>query len=271
MAVGIQTDTQTQHDGNESLVRFDIHQRIQHILMLTSFTMLAITGLPQKFNTWSLSQWWVNLLGGIDMVRDLHHFFAFVMLGDGVYHGLYLFVRSVILKHPFPISMIPTPKDFQDAIQDFRHFVGLSREEPKFDRFNWREKFDYWAVFWGVPVLGASGLILMFPEQASRILPGIAIPVALIAHSDEAFLAVAWIFGVHLFFVHLPPNVFPLNKSIFTGRISKARLQKEHPLEWEKIQASQRDVDQEAGTPSSGTAEELAPKRQAREAEKGEQ
>lgn len=222
----------------EQVVRFDIHQRLQHIAMFISFTMLALTGLPQKFNTWAISQWWVSLLGGIESVRSLHHFFAWVMLGDALYHALYLFVNTIIRKRPLPLSMIPSLKDFQGLYQEVRHFVGLSHEEPKYDRFNWREKFDYWAVFWGIPILGISGLILMFPVQATRILPGAAIPMALVAHSDEAFLAVAWIFGVHLFFTHLTPGVFPLNKSIFTGRISKSKLIKEHPLEWERLRAA---------------------------------
>ena len=222
----------------EEIVRFTIHQRIQHILMILSFTMLALTGLPQKFNTWGVSEWWVNLLGGIEMVRNLHRFFAIIMLVDAVYHIGYLFTDMVVKKHPVPLSMIPSLKDFQGLYREIRYFVGLSHKEPQYDRFNWREKFDYWAVFWGIPILGISGLILMFPVQVTRFLPGTAIPMALIAHSDEAFLAVAWIFGSHLFFTHLSPGVFPLNKSIFTGRIPIARLQEEHPLEWARIQAT---------------------------------
>ncbi len=222
----------------EEIVRFTIHQRIQHILMIVSFTMLAFTGLPQKFNTWGVSEWWVNFLGGIEMVRNLHRFFAVVLLADAVYHIVYIFGGMAIRKQPLPLSMIPSLKDFQGMYQEIRYFVGLSREEPQYDRFNWREKFDYWAVFWGTPILGISGLILMYPVQVTHFLPGQAVPMAMIAHSDEAFLAVAWIFGSHLFFTHLSPGVFPLNKSIFTGRIPVTRLQEEHPLEWKRIQAA---------------------------------
>lgn len=222
----------------EEIVRFSIHQRIQHILMIVSFTTLALTGLPQKFNTWGISEWWVSFLGGIEVVRNLHRFFAFVLIGDAVYHIAYIFTDMAVKKHPLPVSMIPSLKDFQGLYQEIRFFVGLSHKEPQYDRFNWREKFDYWAVFWGTPILGVSGLILMFPVEVTRFLPGTVVPMALIAHSDEAFLAVAWIFGSHLFFTHLSPGVFPLNKSIFTGRIPVTRVKEEHPIEWQRLQAT---------------------------------
>ena len=131
------------------IVRFDIHQIIQHIVLMVTFTLLALTGLPMKFHDWGISQWWIGAWGGIDIVRSIHRVAAWVMVFDCVYHLLYLGYNILILKKPFPKKMIPVVKDFKDFFQEMGYFVGLVKEEPKFDRFNWREKFDYWAIFWG--------------------------------------------------------------------------------------------------------------------------
>jgi formate dehydrogenase subunit gamma len=114
----------------------------------------------------------------------------------------------------------------------------LTNERPKFDRFSYREKFDYWAVGWGIVIMIGGGLILMFPVGAAKILPGWAIPFALVAHSDEAILAVGWILVVHMYFAHLSPLVFPMNKSIFTGRVPITRYREEYPLEYVQLMAA---------------------------------
>ena len=127
--------------------------------------------------------------------------------------------------------MIPTPKDIADFFQDLQYWFGRTMVRPRFGRFSYREKFDYWAIFWGMPLIGISGLVLMFPVLASKLLPGDAVPVALVAHSDEALLAVCWIFIVHLFFVHLNPRFFPLNRAMFSGKMPRHLYAEEHPLE----------------------------------------
>lgn len=228
------------------VVRFDIHQRIQHILMMSSFSMLALTGLPLKFSANAVSQWWVALWGGIESTRAIHHFFAWVMLFDCAYHLAYLGYTTTVLKRPFPVEMIPSPKDFIDLLADLKYYFGLSPERAKYGRFNYREKFDYWAVFWGIFIMAGSGFVLMFPVIVSKLFPSWIIPTALVAHSDEAMLAVSWIVIVHLFFAHLAPNIFPFNKSIFTGRVPRQRYEHEHPLEYERmLAADQQGRDEE--------------------------
>jgi cytochrome b subunit of formate dehydrogenase len=225
----------------KEIVRFDIHQRIQHIGLMVTFILLAITGLPMKLHDWSVSQWWIGVWGGIDNIRFIHHWAAYAIVLVSVYHLGYLAYTTLILKRPFPIKMIPSSKDLQDLFQEFGYFLGLRKERPKFDRFNWREKFDYWAIFWGMPVMVISGFILMYPVFATKFLPGSAIPLALVAHSDEAVLAVVWIFTVHFVFNHLPPGVFPLNKSIFTGKVPRERYRHEHPLEYERFSGAVKE------------------------------
>jgi cytochrome b subunit of formate dehydrogenase len=205
----------------KEIVRFDIHQRIQHIGLMVTFILLAITGLPLKFHDWSISQWWIGVWGGIDNIRFIHHWAAYAIVLVSVYHLGYLAYTIFVLKRPFPIKMIPSSKDFQNLFQEFGYFLGLRKERPKFDRFNWREKFDYWAIFWGMPVMVISGFILMYPVFATKFLPGSAIPIAV--------------------FNHLAPGVFPLNKSIFTGKLTEERYRHEHPLEYERLSGSAKE------------------------------
>ena len=203
--------------------------------MLSTFTVLAVSGLPQKFPDVAASRWWVETLGGIDNVRTIHHWAAYVMLGDSAYHVFYLLFRVGVQGRLDALRMIPTPKDFEDAAAAFLYYLGARDEKPKFDRFSYLEKFDYWAVFWGIAMIGGSGLILMFPVVATRILPGHILPTAHAIHSDEAILATGWIFIAHLFYVHLSPRSFPLNTSMFTGRMRRDRYEEEHPLEYERL------------------------------------
>lgn len=219
----------------EKIIRFDIHQIIQHAVLMISFIALVVTGLPMKFHEAAVSQWWVGVLGGIETVRSVHHFFAWLMVLVCLYHAGYLFYTIVILERPFPSKMLPGQQDFITYYQEIKYFLGISKERPQYDRFNWREKFDYWALFWGMPIMIGSGFILMYPVFATKYLPGWFVPAALIAHSDEAMLALIWIFMVHIFFNHFAPGVFPLNTSIFTGRVSKKRYRQDHPLEYERL------------------------------------
>lgn len=239
-------------EKEEAIVRFDIHQRLQHLLMMGSFLVLAFTGLPQKFSDWPISQWWVSTLGGIDNVRQAHRIAAFVMVFDCLYHVGYILYNTLVFKKPLPVWMFPNLKDARDFFQDVRYFLGLSNREPKFGRFSYREKFDYWAIFWGVPIMAISGFVLMFPVLVTKVLPGTAVPIALVAHSDEALLAIGWIFIVHFYFSHLAPRVFPVNTSIFTGKLAKSRYQAEHPLEYEeKMAAPGGPAPQSSSSPSS--------------------
>jgi len=229
------------------IVRFEWQQRMQHLLMMSTFLLLAFTGLPQKFHDWEVAQWWVAILGGIDNIRNVHHLAAWGMAFACLWHLLWLGYGILIKRKPFPTWMLPQSKDFVDFMGEIRYWFGFSRSRPKFDRFNWREKFDYWAVFWGIPVIGLSGLVMMYPVLATQFLPGWAIPVSYVAHSDEALLAVGWIFVVHFFNAHLAPGIFPFNSSIFTGRVPLRRYREEHPLEFQRIMGLDEEPEGEEG------------------------
>ena len=202
---------------------------------MVSFILLVVTGLPMKFNNAAISQWWVGVLGGIEAVRSTHHFAAYVMVAVCIYHLLYLVITMVAFKKPFPVKMIPDRQDITTLLWEIGYFLGIRKDRPKFDRFNWREKFDYWAIFWGMPIMAISGFILLYPVFIAKFLPGWIIPAALIAHSDESMLALIWIIMVHIYFNHFTPGTFPLNKSIFTGKVSRERYMKDHSLEYERM------------------------------------
>ncbi|MBU6423414.1 MAG: cytochrome b/b6 domain-containing protein [Chloroflexi bacterium] len=208
--------------------RFDVHERIQHVLMLASFTVLALTGLPQKFDSLPLSQWAIAAVGGLDAVRFIHHTAAWVMLFDCAYHVVYLAGRAVVERR-LPLGAFATPRDFVDAWKTLLYFLGISKQKPAYDLFTYLEKFDYFAVFWGIAIIGGSGLVLLFPVAVTTIFPGYVVPVSFVAHSDEAVLAVGWILVVHMFYAHLAPHVFPFNTSIFTGLVRRDDAQREHP------------------------------------------
>ncbi|MBI2914279.1 MAG: hypothetical protein HYY03_10220 [Chloroflexi bacterium] len=222
--------------GPQEVERFDVHQRLQHFVMMASFLVLAFTGLPQKFPDWEISQWLIGMWGGLDSARAIHRFAGLVMVTDSVYHIGYVALNMLLLRRQPSIAMLPTPKDVTDFLQDLRYWFGRSTEKPKFGRFSYLEKFDYWAIFWGMPVMALSGLTLMFAVLVSQVLPGDVIQIAFVAHSDEALLAVLWIFLVHLFFVHINPRFFPLNRAIFTGRMPRHVYAEEHPLELAEIE-----------------------------------
>ena len=234
MATAVQTMTIDKPLGRK-INRFDVHQIIQHAGLMVSFILLVVTGLPLKFNAWAISQWWIGVWGGIEVTRTIHIFAAWMMAIVCLYHVVYLLYTILVLKRPFPVKIIPSYKDAVDFYHEMAYFLGLRKERPKIDRFNWKEKFDYWAIFWGMPVMFISGFIMMYPVLITKFLPGWIVPAALVAHSDEAMLALIWIFLVHIFFNHFTPGIFPLNTSIFTGKVSGERYRLDHPLEYDRL------------------------------------
>jgi formate dehydrogenase subunit gamma len=221
--------TSERTDGT-SIVRFDVQQRAQHTLMFCSFAILAVTGLPLKYSDWGISGWWMGRWGGIDNMRAVHRYAAWIMIAVCIYHLMYLLVQR-----PFPSSMLPRFKDIGDFVQDMKHAFGLSKDPPQFDRFSYRNKFAYWLVYCGAFVMVGSGFILMYPIGAANNLSGWAYPLALIIHSDAAVLAIGWMVIVHGYFAHFARPVFPLDKSIFTGKVPIERYREEFPLEYARI------------------------------------
>jgi len=209
-----------------------------HVTIITTFMLLALTGLPLKFHDTAWAHQLVAILGGIDSTRFLHRLAAIGTFGYFIFHLIDVFVRWVFRKERGmfwgPNSMVPQPKDFADFFANIRYYLYLG-DPPKGDRWTYFEKFDYLAVFWGVAIIGVSGLILWFPGFFTSFLPGWTLNVAYVIHSDEALLATGFIFVFHFFHTHLRPESFPMDLVIFTGKISLERFKAERPLEYERL------------------------------------
>jgi len=217
--------------------RFNLFHRFIHVLVMVSFAGSAISGMAQKFSSAAWARIAMRLMGGVPGAAWLHRVCAIIIAFYCLLH--LIFIIYYLAKHKAEVfrgpSMLPRPQDLVDLWNHVLYFLGR-RPRPKFDRFTYWEKFDYWAVFWGVLIIGLSGLVLWFPELATRFLPGIAINIAQIMHSDEAVLAVGFIFVVHIFNTHLRPEKFPVDTSIFTGKVSEEEIRTDRALEWERMQ-----------------------------------
>ncbi|KGK91778.1 cytochrome B [Desulfosporosinus sp. HMP52] len=223
-------------DNKDVFQRFDLHQRIQHIGMFSSFFVLTITGLPIKFEQNSVSVWIVALFGGFDNLFTVHLVGGAVMLLAFVYHLIYLVLYPLLTKKT-SWAILPKGKDFVDVVHDVQYLIGLRKDPPKFDRYTYKEKFDYWAVFWGMAIMGGSGLMMWFPGTFTQYMPRWVIDSARYAHTDEAILAISAIFIWHFFNSHFSPRFFPMNHVWYKGTMSREEMEEDHPLELERLES----------------------------------
>jgi cytochrome b subunit of formate dehydrogenase len=227
----------------QEIERFNIIFRIQHILMFTTFLLLSFTGWGLKYAEapGGVSSMWIRVWGGAETAGLIHRIAGITMLLDFIWHVVYLGYLFATGRMTINLrtTVIPLPKDIMDVIKNFMYFLGLSREKPKFGKYSYAQKFDYWAVFWGMFIIGFSGFALAFPMLVSHIIPQAAadwIWVLLsIMHSDEALLAIVFILFWHFYNEHLKPEVFPMSWIWLTGKISTETLKHHHPLEYELL------------------------------------
>lgn len=214
--------------------RYDLHLRIQHIMMFTSFIVLTITGLPIKFEQSILAPGVASIFGGFDTMFAVHLAAGAVMLLSFVYHLFYLAIYPIVAKKA-SWAILPKGKDLTDVVHDVKYLLGLRNDPPRFDRYSYKEKFDYWAVFWGMAIMGGSGLMMWFPQIAGQYIPLWVIDCARYAHTDEAILAITAIFIWHFFNVHFNPRSFPMNHLWYKGTITRKEMEHEHPVELERL------------------------------------
>ncbi|MFH1852227.1 MAG: cytochrome c3 family protein [Candidatus Neomarinimicrobiota bacterium] len=225
--------------SNHRVRRFTPEQRALHVGMVLSFLTLAMTGLPLKYSHSILANWFVHNVIGFGTAAIAHRVGAGLMLLVFVFH-LGIMFKTAFVKNKKgvfwgPDSLVPNWQDFKDFYNHVLYFIGLRKAEPKFGRWTYWEKFDYFAVFWGMFAIGASGLTLWFPQIFSRWFPGWMINAAHIIHSEEALLATGFIFTVHFFNTHLRPGTFPMDEAIFSGHLTEERFEEERPLQKEAL------------------------------------
>jgi cytochrome b subunit of formate dehydrogenase len=227
---------------NTTYLRFPLARRIEHLVMLLSFSTLGLTGLTQKYIDAGFSKWFIGLIGGIENLRSIHHTAAIVMMFGTLYHLLVMGYHIFVLRSR--MSMLPTLQDVKDAWQALMYNVGLAKSYPQMGRYTFEEKMEYWAFVWGAVVMGLTGFLMWNPITATRFLPGEFVPAAKAAHGGEALLAVLAIIIWHMYGVHLKR----FNKAMWTGRQTEEEMLHEHPLELADIKAGIADRRPDAAT-----------------------
>lgn len=208
--------------GRIRLKRFSVGQRLFHVLLMLSFLTQGATGLGRMYIETAWGKGLASFFGGYGRALTIHKYVGILMICGFLVHLLYLVV-SIDWKHFKsslfgPDSLIPTPGDAREFIHHVCWFFGLIRA-PRFDRWGYWEKFDYWAVFWGIPILGITGLILAYPLVSTRVVPGWALNIAFWIHRIEAILAMAHVFIIHFFIGHLRRTSFPMDRAMFEGSV----------------------------------------------------
>ena len=229
------TSSVTEHPVKESktYTRFDLLQRIQHMVLLISFTILALTGLPQMFALAPISEGLIRIYGGIETTRLIHHVAAIVLSTVGILHVIEVLYRVTVLRAP--LSMVPLLEDFKHLFQDLGYYFNQRRHKAYYGRYSYGEKVEYLAVVWGTIIMAITGFIMWNPIAATHNLPGAIVPASKAAHGGEAILAVLSIILWHFYHVHLRH----FNKSMFTGKFSREEMEHEHPGELAQIEAGQ--------------------------------
>ena len=214
-------------------LRFTLNQRLQHITLIVCMTALVITGMPLRYSTADASAAMVQWMGGFELRGLIHRIAAVLLILLSLYHAVYAALNPAGRREL--LAMLPEWKDAKDALGMMVYYFTRRRERPAFGRFNYIEKFEYWAVAWGMVVMGTSGMVLWFSKWSLLYLPKWVLDVSRVVHSYEGLLAFLSILIWHFYNVHLGPHVFPMSWTWLDGLVDEKRLEEEHPLEYAAV------------------------------------
>jgi cytochrome b subunit of formate dehydrogenase len=231
-------NTQQSRAGGRFFRRFTSAQRYLHAVLFTTFLGLAATGLPMRFSESIWARRFASGVGGFGTIIFFHKLCAVVLTLAFLIHLKDVFTRALVNREKGifwgKTSMVGNWKDVKDLVGHMRWFVGLG-PKPKFERYAYWEKFDYWAVFWGMIVIGFSGYAMWFAPFFAKFLPGWALNAVLVIHSEEGLLAILFIFSIHFVNTHLRPDSFPMDMVIFTGVESEEEFKHKRSLEYQRL------------------------------------
>ncbi len=261
----------TEKNGERYFYRFNVSERIQHFILALSVVILVLTGMPLKFHDLEWTRFLYTLFGGIEGAPMVHKIAGAILLGVFLYHCYYLIVTiykyQVVplrkkqgnlgiggtLKLLVTQPLVPNMKDAYDIIGLLKYLFFFTNIRPDGDRFTWKEKFDYWAPFWGMVIIGLSGLVMWNKEIATIVIPGWAINFCLIAHSDEALLAALFLFIWHWYNVHFSISVFPMGTVFLTGYLPEELMVEEHYYQYVEVM-KEAGLEHEIKPPHGGPA-----------------
>ncbi|HEY3249735.1 MAG TPA: cytochrome b/b6 domain-containing protein [Ignavibacteria bacterium] len=228
------------HTPEKKFLRMTLNERIQHFLLLTSFFALVISGFALKFPE-SLWVSWIAAVFGeatFELRGLVHRVAAVVMVADSVYHIFYVTFtqRGKQLVKDFWLKK----QDLYDFIQSVKYFLDKANEKPKYGRFSYIEKTEYWSMVWGTIIMSLTGGLLWFENTFLPVISNSGMDIATAIHFYEAILATLAIIIWHLYFVIYNPDVYPMNKAWFSGYLTEEEMEKEHPLELEEIKANEK-------------------------------
>jgi cytochrome b subunit of formate dehydrogenase len=215
-------------------LRWDIHQRAQHALLLSSVIGLVLTGWPMRFPDLAASRALAWICGGPAGLGAVHRTLGVLLIAAALYHLGYL-LRKWTTGQRRP-TLLFTAADVVQGCQAMACSFGFRRQAPRYGRYNWQQKFDYWAAAFGTLLMAVTGLVLWFPGLATRCLPGWVVTLCTMLHDYEALLAALAVFLWHLYWVHLNPGSYPMNMVWLTGRLSEREMAQRHPLELEQLE-----------------------------------
>ncbi len=225
-------------DKERYFMRFTAEQRFLHATLFTTFLGLAATGMCLRFSDSIWARAVARAVGGFGAILFFHKLCAVFLTLAFFTHVKDIFTRGVMNREKGVFwgstSMVANWKDVKDLLGHFRWFLGLG-PKPQFERYAYWEKFDYWAVFWGMVVIGFSGYAMWFAPFFAHFLPGWALNAVLVIHSEEGLLAILFIFSIHFVNTHLHPDSFPMDMAMFTGVESEEEFKIRHPMEYERL------------------------------------
>jgi formate dehydrogenase subunit gamma len=229
--------------------RFSLSQRLEHLILLATFIVLLLTGLPQKYRAADWSAWILSTPERLYLIQRIHHIAALALTAEAFYHlgkAIYLISRRKL-----PGALLPTTEDVRDAGQMLAYLLFMRKTRPNFGKYDFEQKFTYWFIFVSIGMMVVSGFILWFPAQITRVVTGAAIPAALLAHSNEAIIAGVFVIAWHLFHV----LILRVNLSIFTGRLSENEMRTYHAAEFERLTGEPADGGEPGTTASRRSVE----------------
>ncbi|MBI2301565.1 MAG: cytochrome b/b6 domain-containing protein [Armatimonadetes bacterium] len=241
--------------------RWDVSQRRQHQFLMVCCFVLIFTGLPLRFAHQRGVAEAVGVIGGATVAGVLHRIAAAGLIWSAIWHVLYLLRRR--RRRNLSTSMVPRVKDLLDARDTLVWLVRDEAPHPLYDRYNFIEKFEYWAMMWGTVIMIITGLVLWFPVAAARWVDGLGLQLAKVIHGYEAVLAAVSILLWHMYHAHLRADVFPMNWMWLTGSLTATEMRHHHPLELERLEQAAAAADEAPPTPAPEDTEHGSPSPQA--------